>query len=171
MPSIVKISELPELTTPADGDNVVIEDISEVVTIDKTKRITVANLVVAKITAALAAYAPKLITKRQGGSGSDWDAGGTTNYTPSVSLTKIQAGSAAMTFSAESLKSVDVTFPTAFTYKPIVFLQVVYNSGISTYPFQIEALTYNIRTTAFNLSVGGGTMTGTLVINWLAIGE
>jgi len=41
--AIKKISDLVELTTPASGDNLLINDVSESLAINKTKRITFSN--------------------------------------------------------------------------------------------------------------------------------
>lgn len=75
-------------------------------------------------------HATAPVYRRQGGSASDWSTAGTTNYTPGGS--KIQAGSVAVTFSSSETSNLStVTFPEAFTGKPLVFLSL-YNNGSST---------------------------------------
>lgn len=64
------------------------------------------------------ADAPTL-TNRQGGSATNWDTAGTTNYVPGDA--KMQCGSVNTGATAE----VVVTFPVAFAYKPLVFFHVV----------------------------------------------
>jgi hypothetical protein len=55
--------------------------------------------------------------RRQGGSASDWSAVGTTTYTPTS--VRMQAGSVRWTGGAASSGNVTVTFPVAFSDKPI----------------------------------------------------
>ena len=57
------------------------------------------------------------ITGRQGGSATDWNTQGTTNYTPT--LPKIYVGTTRLTVTSGSTSAVGVTFPAAYTNKPI----------------------------------------------------
>ena len=50
MPSIIKITDLVELTSLADGDYHVVVDVSEPLDADKTKKITSANALSSKVT-------------------------------------------------------------------------------------------------------------------------
>ena len=61
----------------------------------------------------------EVIEKRQGGDASDWWTYGTDNYTPSGS--KIQVGVTRFTISSGTSDNSTITFPEAFTNKPIVF--------------------------------------------------
>lgn len=57
--------------------------------------------------------------RRQGGLSNDWAAYGTTTYTPTT--VRMQAGATRVTYTgAEVYKSVEVTFPQAFSQPPIV---------------------------------------------------
>ena len=167
MPSIIKVTDLTELTTPADGDFVPIVDISEALDIDKTKKISVLNLVVAKITAALAAYYPTLIVKRQGGSSTNWVTSGTTNYTPSASGVKIQCGVVDVVIgSGSDASNTLVNFPTVYTKYPLVFVST--NHTPATYC----NIGVNIITTGgFYATAKDPSRSVTIPVFWLAIGE
>jgi hypothetical protein len=51
--AIIPISDLVELTTPADGDELVIRDVSEALPINQTKRITIVNALLSKISESI----------------------------------------------------------------------------------------------------------------------
>jgi hypothetical protein len=59
--------------------------------------------------------------RRQGGSASDWDSPGNTNYTPT--MVRMQVGTKGWTGSPTYFGSVTITFPIAFSYLPICFAQ------------------------------------------------
>lgn len=62
------------------------------------------------------------LAKRQGGSSTDWSTSGTTNYT--VGNVRILTGVVDVTIPANQFSgSVTITFPTAFSQPPVVFLQ------------------------------------------------
>ncbi len=166
MPSIIKISELTELTAPADGDNLVIQDISEPIDIDKTKKITFLNLV--------KAFIPSLISKRQGGSATDWNTAGTTNYTPPATA-KIQVGIVSFTVPSSTVTMyVDITFPTSFTYKPLMFVSLNSDTESAT-TGATPPVCYgeNATTTTARIRIkGNGNMyPSTVTVAWMAIGE
>lgn len=80
--------------------------------------------------------------RRQGGHASNWDAWGTTTYTPGA--VRMQGGTVEWTGSSSNSGSVSVTFPTAFSGNPIVFacskdasLSTCGVSGISANGFNI----------------------------------
>lgn len=108
--AIVKISALVELATePAVGDELVISDISEPADADKAKRIKYSTLIAAA----------KIITERQGGHATDWSVKGTTDYVPTAF--NFQAGEAEIVAANDS-GSVTITFPTAFSDKPLIII-------------------------------------------------
>jgi hypothetical protein len=163
--AIIPISDLEELITPASGDELVIVDASEPLDIDKTKKISFLNLVTNAITAAFAAYVPTLIYKRQGGSSTDWSATGTTNYTPGTS-TKIQAGICDVVIGSGSDDgSTTVTFPAAFSKKPIIF------TDLETLADGVYTFGYAWDTTTCRVGARSETRNRTLKVKWLAIGE
>lgn len=161
--AIIKISELDELTTPAAGDNIPIDDISEALPADQTKRITFANLVTAAITAAISALS--YIYRRQGGSATVWDTGGTNNYTPTAP--KIQAGSYTGSKSTSASATFTITFPVAFSYAPLVFVTEKFYS-ITNMTWKVSS----VSATQAVIRVDDPTSSGVQIdFNWLAIGE
>lgn len=100
--------------------------------------------------------------RRQGGDTTDWDTAGTTAYTPSA--VRMQGGVKAWTGSA-SEGTLTVTFPVAFSAKPLVFVAPITPATIVT---SIQAA----LTTSVNIywrDTEGGAAT-TVNISWLAIG-
>lgn len=99
---------------------------------------------------------------RQGGNASDWSIAGATNYIPSKYL--IQSGVIQWTGSEFPSGSISVTWPVAFSNKPIVLAsstENVYNIGIGS-------PTTTGTTLAWAHIAGAGATAVT--INWLAIG-
>lgn len=90
--------------------------------------------------------------RRQGGDASDWSFSGTTNYTPTS--VRMQAG----IVTAGVGGTVTVTFPAAFSNKPLVFCSCGEAAG-TVFPSIITTSGFVI-----NSSVGA------VSINWLAIG-
>lgn len=205
--TIVKISDLVELTNPADGDELVIVDVSEPLDIDKTKKITSLNLLASKISKsiftavgdilyatglgtpavlakpaadsvlkmtsagvpswkALTELVSTLIYRRQGGSSTDWQTHGTTTYTPGTS-TKIQTGVRNCSVSNGGGSFTTITFPTAFTYKPSVFVSREL-SPLDGTDIWVESIT-NTGFTIYAVSTEVGS--GSVVTHWMAIGE
>jgi len=104
--------------------------------------------------------------RRQGGSTTIWSTPGTTDYTPTT--VRMQAGVLATPFAAASNVNGSVTFPTAFSYAPIV-LATVNDSGegllVSLSSFSTTGFNYNIWTDG-----GGSTTQAGAEMHWLAIG-
>lgn len=113
-----------------------------------------------------------LIGNRQGGSSTDWNSGGTTNYTPSNP--KIQVGvtpSITLSFLSGTLYGggTTITFPVAFTNKPIVFATMTSSgsAGANATSIQITSIT-NTQMYLSMFGTGSGLI---LTASWMAIGE
>lgn len=101
-----------------------------------------------------------LVYRRQGGSATIWQTPGTTTYTPT--LGDIQCGCRSVT----SGTPVVVTYPVAFAQRPLIFLSWSTSSG------WYEAHHTSDSTSGFTIVLNrldGGS--GTLDINWIAIGD
>jgi hypothetical protein len=168
-PTIIKISALTELTTPADGDNLVIEDISEPLDVNKTKRITFLNFI--------QSFIPNIISKRQGGSSTVWDTPGTTTYTPTPTNVKIQVGVTTFTVSDNATPKMEntITFPVAFSYKPIVLATVISDSSYATggaVPAIVQTSAINSSSAYIRIKYATNFNNGTVFnVAWMAIGE
>jgi len=102
------------------------------------------------------------IHRRQGGSATNWSLYGDDSYTPT--LVRMQVGAKRWTGTAASTGSVTVTFPTAFSYIPIVLATTENNyANVSYVVNSASAATLSWRT------VDDSTLTS-LTIFWLAIG-
>jgi len=105
--------------------------------------------------------------RRQGGSATIWSTEGTTTYTPT--LVRMQAGCVEWTGSATNAGYVIVTFPTTFSYAPIV-IPTIYSATDTQNDISVA-----IQSPATNqvylvwVDTGGGTHTS-VKINWLAVG-
>jgi hypothetical protein len=102
------------------------------------------------------------IYKRRGGSATVWGTAGTTDYDVSASDVRIQCGT-----TANSGSPTAHTFPTAYTYAPVVVANVVTAVGANTF-----AVVSSVTTTGFSCQVvtdAGVANTGQ-TINWIAIG-
>jgi len=106
------------------------------------------------------------LSKRQGGNATDWSVEGATNYTPAGAM--IQAGVTSVTFTSSQLSStVTVTFPTAYSDKPIVVL---------TKPVLVTALYMEMGVTitasgfTIQLYASSSISSATYAVNWIAIG-
>jgi len=109
------------------------------------------------------------IIKRQGGSSTNWGGSsfGTTNYTPTE--VKVQAGCINWTGTAAPTATVDVTFPTAFTYAPIVLLTLGAGNLSGNVGKDVRViLTSN---SFFRLEWWSASNQTQQTINWLAIGQ
>jgi len=110
------------------------------------------------------------ITKRQGGDASDWWSYGTDNYTPSGS--KIQVGVTRFTISSGVTDNSTITFPEAFTNKPIVFvgdgLKLI--SGSVGSECRIWIGTPATDTVVIQLTFAGA-VTATIDVGWMAVGD
>ncbi len=103
------------------------------------------------------------IVKRQGGSANDWSSAGVNNYTPTVA--KIQTGVVNISVVA-GFGTVTVTFPEAFSNKPVVLVSKIYGSGPSVLDFGIGTVTASSVVISFIASSG----TATIPVQWIAIG-
>ena len=101
------------------------------------------------------------VSKRQGGSATDWNTAGTTAYTPANP--KIQAGVITMSLGGSDPKGATITFPESFAHAPLVFL----TSNI----FFIFPTVNAASTTQVTIYVTPGSGEGDVTINWLAIGD
>ncbi len=106
------------------------------------------------------------LRRRQGGNASDWSVQGSTTYTPGA--VRMQAGVTQITFSVgQSANNVTVTFPEAFSNRPIVLMSAERGSGSTAVLYALTQLAsqvtfYGIRTDQASSE--------TLEISWLAIG-
>jgi hypothetical protein len=100
--------------------------------------------------------------RRQGGDASGWIDTGTTNYIPTT--VRMQAG-AAITSSGEAT----ITFPTAFSDKPIVLVsssnELSGSSGVIANARSVTASGFTAKADYYD-----GTDAGTVAVVWLAIG-
>jgi hypothetical protein len=106
--------------------------------------------------------------RRQGGSATDWTAQGATPRTPTA--VREQIGVARVSFSASNNASVVVTFPAAFSNKPIVMVSMMDQIGILSGATWCNAEA--ISTTQFTLTVRlASATTTTLDFAWRASGD
>ena len=105
-----------------------------------------------------------LVYRRQGSSATDWRAYGTTNYTPAKSI--VQAGNVAVSMSSGN-GSASITFPVAFTNKPLIFISCESNPQKYSYGYR-DLVTTGFGVAALQLD---GAETLTIQFSWLAIGE
>lgn len=102
--------------------------------------------------------------KRYGGSPTDWTVIGSTPYAPDDIV--VQMGAVAINNIGPNNKgSVTVTFPSAFSGKPMVFCTVNNGNGLAADVNSISTTQTNI--TIFNDS----TLTMSAVVYWMAIGS
>ena len=107
-----------------------------------------------------------MLTRREGGNSGDWSLGGTTDYTPTA--VKIQAGVSNWSGGSSTTGTKAVTFPQAFSNKPIIFLTVVdSSSGVG---FKIRVRDGTIAASGFTWEWEADSAQTTVIMNWLAIG-
>jgi len=106
--------------------------------------------------------------RRQGGDASSWVVGGTASQTPG--MVRMQAGTAIVTFASSATSNTYVlTFPTAFSQPPLVFISAATANGFfahkinSTLP-AATGLQFSLR------EVTGAVLNTTVETFWLAIG-
>jgi hypothetical protein len=114
-----------------------------------------------------------VVTKRQGGSATDWNnSTAANNYTPAAHIIQCGAARIVITNPAQ-FNSVTVTFPQAFSYKPLVLtggaraISGSYTMGEDGNVLVGEASTTQVSITLENASSG----TSTWEIAWLAVGS
>jgi hypothetical protein len=101
--------------------------------------------------------------RRQGGSASNWSSAGTSTQTPAA--VRMQAGAYNLSISS-GLGSATITFPTAFSQPPLVFLSTdVFNLAAS-----IGTTASTVTTSGFELVGMYGSGNGSVIVRWLAIG-
>jgi hypothetical protein len=116
--------------------------------------------------AALSALLASVV-QRQGGSSTIWTNPGTTGYTPVSPI--IQVGYKAIAFSSSTGSSTAITYPTAFSQRPAIFLTAEAAFGL-TYMWSYGHT--DDTASGFNLNVKwASAYTGTINFGWLAIGQ
>lgn len=102
---------------------------------------------------------------RQGGNISTWSTPGSTNRTPGY--VQIQAGSITVSISASTSGSQGVTFPTPFSFAPLVFLSHANDSQ----PFDVSWSSINGNGFQINLKTADGVSgSWSIDVHWQAIG-
>lgn len=114
------------------------------------------------ITSGLPAYAP-IVYRWQGGSATDWHAGGTSNFTPSGSVV-LQSGN--KNFTCNTTGSTSVTFPVTFAYHPHIIVSFEASDGC--FAFRVEGIT----TSGFSVALRDVTTSGSIPVtmHWEAKG-
>lgn len=110
-----------------------------------------------------------LLYRRQGGSATDWTTAGTTNFTPGETI--VQAGVVNVSYSSGT-GTATVTFPTAFSQKPLIQL-TVYNAASST-KRKILATVESVSTTQLVIRTyltDEGTGSSSVDVGWEAMGQ
>jgi hypothetical protein len=100
--------------------------------------------------------------RRQGGSATSWISVGTTTYTPTS--VRMQAGSTEWTGGSATTGNEAVTFPTAFSDVPLVWVQVVNYTDVFAAPTSIS-----LSANGFTITWEAGAKTA-IMFFWLAIG-
>lgn len=134
-------------------------------TIDGTQTLTNKTINGSQLVAASVADSKLIygkIRSRQGGSATVWGTAGTTSYDVSATNTFMQAGSRAIT-----TDNFVITFPTAYTYAPVVTAVVA--SAISANAW-VEVTAQDATTFTVRVINNAGVVTSER-INWIAIGE
>lgn len=103
------------------------------------------------------------VRSRRGGSATDWTSPGTNNYSYDAVNTFIQCG--AVTSGADGA-DVAVTFPNAYSQKPLVIASITDIVNSNAYVC-VDVVT----TTGFNVRNLTGGAAGGNVIGWIAIGQ
>ena len=108
------------------------------------------------------------VVARRGGSTTHWDTSGSTNYTPNASAVKMEAGSQLQSLTTNA--AMIVTFPEAFTYRPIVTL-TAHIDGVTG--VQLVYYVYSLSNTSFSvyLEILNPSSSRSVQLRWMAIGE
>jgi hypothetical protein len=108
-----------------------------------------------------------MFTHYQGGSSTRWDTPGTANAV--VNGVRMVAGTAEMTFAAEPSKSVNITFPSGwFDYEPLVIAVAATDAfGVVV---TVKAASDPLQSTLYAITRTGDNYTGTIEVNWIALG-
>mgnify|MGYP006935500189 CR=1 FL=1 len=103
-----------------------------------------------------------LVYRRQGGSSTNWEAVGTTTYTPTIAV--LQAGARSVSYTS-GVGSQAITYPVAFAQRPIVLALANFSTPDITVTYSDNS------TTGCTLRVGNvGSGSGSVDVVWLAIG-
>lgn len=105
-----------------------------------------------------------MIYRRQGGSATDWNTTGTTNYDYSATDVKIQVGSILPTTADFA-----ITYPIAYTNKPMVFLTTSSSTTVNAFP-RYKVSTVTTTQVLVTLVSDTGATSTTESVNWMAIG-
>lgn len=103
-----------------------------------------------------------LVYRRQGGSSTNWEAVGTTTYTPTIAV--LQAGARSVSYTS-GVGSQAITYPVAFAQRPIVLALANFSTPDITVTYSDNSTT---GCTLRVRNVGGGS--GSVDVVWLAIG-
>lgn len=108
------------------------------------------------------------LISRQGGSPTEWNVQGTTNYTPTSVRTLV--GTGRISFSASIFASMQVTYSTPFAHAPIVL--VTAKAG-SVPPASLSRIyvSNELNSRFFCFAELTASSTGTLDFFWIAIGD
>lgn len=139
----------------------------------ETAKIKDANVTTAKIAndavddTKVGARVPQFY-RRQGGDASTWNTAGTTTYTPGA--VRMQAGVVSGAFSGGTPETggVAITFPVAFSDKPIVLAMV--ESASTNYQYATSVTLITASGCQVYWRIDGHGSAGTLKVHWLAIG-
>lgn len=115
------------------------------------------------------AQASNPIVQRKGGSATDWNTGGTTNYSPTKPIVQVGTGGPYYTLNVSGSLYYGtgiVTFPQAFSQKPIIYLTIG-SSGFVLFSYGV----YNITTTSFYFVINCTSNAYTFPVHWMAVGE
>lgn len=117
-------------------------------------------------------YSTALVHRRRGGSSSSWNSTGSTTYR--VGGTKEQCGVATLTWDDnDDSDQTTVTFPSAFSQKPLVFLTLMNGGG--TQERKLLATVYSVSASSFQIegqrTDGSGDITTTASVMWRAVGS
>lgn len=110
-----------------------------------------------------------VVYNRQGGSATVWATTGATNYKAGRPV--IQVGATTVTIlNGNASASATVTYPEAFKYTPLVFCQLVEDSGSDEFT---RVMVTQTDETAFDVTLTVGAAVGgdtPIVVNWVAFG-
>lgn len=107
------------------------------------------------------------VYQRKGGSSTAWNTQGSTNYTPANA--RIMIGVGRITFTAQIPSSVQITYPTAFAYAPVVFVTSK-AGGVPPGSLNRLYIGNEFASSFYAFAELSASSTGTLDFTWLAIG-
>jgi len=109
------------------------------------------------------------LTRRQGGSATEWDVSGANSYTPTA--VRMQVGCKAAAFGDTSQATIQFNFPIAFSYSPLVVLSLATSVPLDQI-VRLRCVTASASSCTIvycrEISYPGDPLT--IDINWLAIG-